>query len=88
MYQITNTSLIRGHSQIAMLGGRRDSSTGRYRHTGWRQAMLDAGLDPDAQVDMPELMTQADGRSAVPAILGAAERPTALSVSMIWWPLA
>ena len=77
MYQITKHLIDQGHSQIAMLGGRRDSSTGRYRHTGWRQAMLDAGLDPDAQVDMPELMTQADGRSAAPAILGAAERPTA-----------
>ena len=78
MYQITKHLIDQGHRQIAMLGGRRDSSTGRFRHTGWRKAMLDAGLDPDAQVDMPETDDPSRwpvGRSG--PILGAADRPTA-----------
>lgn len=76
-YKITRHLIDQGHRQIAMMGGRRDSSTGRYRHQGWRQALIDAGIDPDNQLDMPELMTQADGRAAVPAVLDAEERPTA-----------
>lgn len=77
-HRITKHLVEQGHSKIAMVGGRRDSSTGRYRHQGWRQALIEAGLDPEQQVDMPELMTQADGRAAVPAMLEAAERPTAV----------
>jgi DNA-binding LacI/PurR family transcriptional regulator len=77
-YQVTKHLIEQGHRQIAMVGGRRDSSTGRLRHMGWNEALIEAGLDPAAQIDMPELMTQADGRAAVPAILGAAERPTAV----------
>lgn len=61
-----------------MVGGRRGSSTGRYRNAGWRKALEEAGIDPASQLDLPELMTQADGRAAVPKILEAEHRPTAI----------
>lgn len=77
-YMMTKHLLAQGHRKIAMAGGRRDSSTGRYRNAGWRKALEEAGIDPDAQLDLPELMTQADGRAAVPAIMDAEERPTAI----------
>ncbi|MTI06878.1 LacI family DNA-binding transcriptional regulator [Roseibium denhamense] len=77
-YQITKHLIEQGHSKIAMVGGRRESSTGRFRASGWRTALEDAGLDPSAQIDLPELMTQADGRAAVQVILEAKERPTAI----------
>ncbi|MBO6508356.1 MAG: LacI family DNA-binding transcriptional regulator [Roseibium sp.] len=77
-HQITKHLIEQGHSKIAMVGGRRGSSTGRLRNTGWRQALSEAGIDPDKQIDLPELMTQADGRSAVPKILEAKDRPSAI----------
>lgn len=77
-YRMTQHVLSQGHRQIGMVGGRRQSSTGRDRHAGWRQALLDAGINPEEQLDIPELMTQADGRSAVPKILNLKDRPTAI----------
>ncbi|WP_208980409.1 LacI family DNA-binding transcriptional regulator [Stappia indica] len=75
---LTEHLIAQGHKHIAMVGGRRRSSAGRDRNLGWRQALEAAGLDPAAQVDIPELMTQADGRQAVPALLAANPRPTAV----------
>lgn len=77
-YRMTQHVLAQGHRQIGMVGGRRQSSTGRDRNAGWRQALVDAGINPDEQLDIPELMTQADGRSAVPKILNMKDRPTAI----------
>ncbi len=77
-YQITKHLIKQGHKDIAMVGGRRGSSTGRYRNAGWRKALEEAGIDPASQLDLPELMTQADGRAAVPKILEAEHRPTAI----------
>lgn len=77
-YQITKHLIEEGHTRIAMVGGRRESSTGRARNAGWRKALSEAGIDPASQIDLPELMTQADGRAAVPKILEADERPTAI----------
>jgi len=77
-YLVTKHLLEQGHRKIAMVGGRRQSSPGRDRNAGWRKAMIEAGIDPDGQLDIPELMTQADGRQVVPTILAAEERPTAI----------
>lgn len=75
---LTEHLIAQGHERIAMVGGRRRSSAGRDRNLGWRQALEEAGLDPAAQVDIPELMTQADGREAVPALLAARPQSTAV----------
>ncbi|PVB62455.1 LacI family DNA-binding transcriptional regulator [Labrenzia sp. 011] len=75
---ITKHLIDQGHTRIAMAGGRRASSTGRLRNAGWRKALDEADIDPDSQIDLPELMTQADGRAAVSEILGAKVRPTAI----------
>lgn len=77
-YAATKHLIDRGHRHIAMAGGRRATSPGRDRHAGWRKALEDAGIDPAQQLDLPELMTQADGREAVSSILNAAQRPTAV----------
>ncbi|WP_349358327.1 LacI family DNA-binding transcriptional regulator [Stappia sp.] len=75
---VTGHLIAQGHRRIAMIGGRRESSAGRARAAGWRAALADAGLDPAAQIDIPEAMTQADGRAVVPRLLAARPRPTAL----------
>ena len=77
-YRLTKHLLEQGHSNIAMVGGRRESSTGSFRNMGWRKALSEAGVNPDEQVDLPEMMTQADGREAVSKILQAEVRPTAV----------
>lgn len=77
-YLATKHLLAQGHTKIAMAGGRRESSTGQHRNEGWRNALEEAGIDYRSQLDLPELMTQADGRAAVPAIMEADERPTAI----------
>lgn len=77
-YAVTKHLIDQGHGRIAMVGGRRNSSAGRDRHAGWRKALEEAGINPTAQLDLPELMTQADGRKAVDAILSAEKRPTAV----------
>lgn len=77
-YAATKHLIDSGHRHIAMVGGRRATSPGRDRHAGWRKALEDAGIDPAQQLDLPELMTQADGRAAVSSILNAQQRPTAI----------
>lgn len=77
-YAVTKHLIEQGHRKIAMVGGRRESSAGRDRHAGWAKALTEAGIDPSAQVDVPELMTQADGREVVSRILEAPERPSAV----------
>ncbi|WP_346911566.1 LacI family DNA-binding transcriptional regulator [uncultured Roseibium sp.] len=77
-YAVTNHLVRQGHTSIAMVGGRRSSSTGRDRHAGWKRALEENGINPAAQLDLPELMTQADGRDAVGRVLDAPRRPTAV----------
>ncbi|MEJ8473157.1 LacI family DNA-binding transcriptional regulator [Roseibium algae] len=77
-YAVTKHLIDQGHEKIGMIGGRRESSAGRCRHHGWRKALTDAGIDATKQLDIPELMTQSDGRKIVPEILNAKNKPTAL----------
>ncbi|WP_068086900.1 LacI family DNA-binding transcriptional regulator [Polycladidibacter stylochi] len=77
-YMMTRHLIELGHAHIAMVGGRRSSSAGRDRNLGWRTALEDAGLDPDRQLDIPELMDRNDGVSVVADILEFKPRPTAV----------
>lgn len=77
-YAVTRHLLEQGHRQIAMVGGRRQSSAGRDRNAGWRRALQEAGIGPNSQLDIPELMTQADGRAVLPRLLVEEPRPTAV----------
>ena len=77
-YRITKHLLEQGHRCIAMVGGRRESSAGRDRNRGWRSALEDAGIDPNQQIDVPELMTQNDGRMIAQTLVTASPRPTAV----------
>ncbi|MGH0001787.1 LacI family DNA-binding transcriptional regulator [Pseudovibrio ascidiaceicola] len=77
-YRITKHLIEQGHTQIAMVGGRRGSSAGRDRNRGWRSALEDAGINADEQLDIPELMTQDDGRSIAKQIVQTDPRPTAV----------
>lgn len=70
--------IAQGHRVLAFVGGRRKTSAGRDRNGGFRAALVEAGLDPDAMLDIADSMTTAEGREAVPALLAARPRPTAV----------
>ncbi len=76
MYEITQLLIGKGHKDIAFVGGLRSTSSGRDRYAGFREAMTEAGLTP--VLDIPELMTQGDGRKAAEAIAAHSPRPTAV----------
>lgn len=76
MYEITRHLIAKGYRRLAILGGRRQTSAGRDRHGGFQAAMREAGLEPVA--DIPELMTQRDGRAATDRILALDPRPDAV----------
>lgn len=76
MYEITRLLIAKGHKDIAYVGGIRYTSSGRDRHAGFIEAMAEAGLTPAA--DLPELMTQGDGRRAADRLVQMTPRPTAV----------
>lgn len=76
MYEITRHLIEKGHRAIAFIGGRRHTSSGRDRHSGFMAAMREAGLEPVA--DIPELMNQGEGRAATEELLASQIRPTAV----------
>ncbi len=77
-YRITKHLIDQGHERIAMVGGRRGSSAGRDRNRGWRTALEDAGIKADEQIDVPELMTQDEGRTIAKQLVETDPRPTAV----------
>ncbi|MXN65252.1 substrate-binding domain-containing protein [Stappia sp. GBMRC 2046] len=77
-YAATKHLIESGHRRIAMVGGRRQTSVGQDRNRGWREALSDAGIDPDSQIDIPELMTRDEGYEIVPKLLEADSAPSAV----------
>ncbi|MBN8998483.1 MAG: substrate-binding domain-containing protein, partial [Rhizobiales bacterium] len=75
---LTRHLLDAGHRRIAFVGGRRATSAGRERHAGYVAAHRAAGVEVDAMLDIPEAMTQGDGRGAAAALLELRPLPTAI----------
>ncbi|WP_321343608.1 LacI family DNA-binding transcriptional regulator [Breoghania sp.] len=70
--------LAMGHRRIAFLGGRQQTSTGRDRVEGWREALAEGGVDPLSQLYVPELMTRGEGFAIAQAIALRKPRPDAV----------
>jgi LacI family transcriptional regulator len=64
-----------GHRQIAFLGLRQSLFTMQERYAGYRDALVDAGIRPDAYV---ECHSQEDTVTTVQALLAGSKAPTAL----------
>ncbi|SON57643.1 Degradation activator [Hartmannibacter diazotrophicus] len=77
-YDLTTHLISLGHKHIAMIGGRRKTSSGRDRYGGFLAAMEQAGLSVSETSDVPEIMTSAEGKAAVERLLLADPRPTAI----------
>ncbi|WP_069306648.1 LacI family DNA-binding transcriptional regulator [Methylobrevis pamukkalensis] len=77
-YDVTRHLIGLGHRHIAMIGGRRRTSSGRDRHSGFMAAMAEAGLSVVEGADIPEITNSAEGKAAVERILLHEPRPTAI----------
>ena len=71
----------RGHRRIGLISGPADSSTGRERLAGCREALLKAGITPASDLIRYGDYKQESGRSLALDLLSRAERPSALFVS-------
>lgn len=67
-----------GHRRIAFLGDQLSIATARERHTGYLEAMSDAGLAAPSRMIATGLHGTGTAEAAVRAILETAEPPTAL----------
>jgi LacI family transcriptional regulator len=67
-----------GHRRIAVLAGPESVSTSADRVTGYRWALLEAGVDPGAQQIIFGEYTEASGYEMTGRVLGIADRPTAI----------
>lgn len=67
-----------GHRRIAIVNGPAGNADARERRRGWHQALLDAGLEPSAALELPGDFSEASGFAAAQALLAARPRPTAV----------
>lgn len=67
-----------GHREIAYIGGRRETSTGRDRREGYLSAMRERGIEPEPAWQIGSESTRKAGYDSVRALLGAGIRPTGI----------
>ena len=67
-----------GHTRIMMLTGPRDVSTSYERVTGFRQALQEAGLEPETDNVVWGEYTHKSGRKMTEQVLASDQRPTAI----------
>ncbi|MEM0900370.1 MAG: LacI family DNA-binding transcriptional regulator [Pseudomonadota bacterium] len=74
----TNHLISLGHTDIAMIGGDDNTSTGRDRYNGYKQAMEKAGLKVREEWRISGPRTKAEGFEVAPQFLALSARPTAV----------
>ena len=74
---VTEHLLALGHRRIALAAGPERTWDARERRRGYRSAMIEAGLDPDA-LEVDGGFAREDGYAAAQALLERTPRPTAI----------
>ena len=77
-YRLVQLLIGLGHRQIAILSGPKIASTAEDRVTGYRQSMLEAGVDHRSQLVYYGAFTQSSGYEMARQALNISPRPTAL----------
>jgi DNA-binding LacI/PurR family transcriptional regulator len=78
--QMVEHLIAQGHRRISMIAGRfRQSDRSQLRFNGYRQAMLSAGLEPAAPLELS--FNQTDTRRELQDLLTSRSRPTAMFCS-------
>lgn len=70
-----------GHQRIAIIKGADGNYDAAERLRGYRKALKDAGLSPDASLEVSGDFTEASGHRAALGLAGLAEPPTAIFAS-------
>ena len=78
VYLATRHQIELGHRQIAFIGGRRETSTGRDRLAGYLMALDEAGIAADDQLQMGSQTTRKAGYDCILHMHKRGPRPTAI----------
>ena len=76
IYRATRYLIDLGHRDIAFIGGRRETSTGRDRREGYMAAMREAEIELDPAWQTGSEATRKAGYDSVRAMFAAGNRPT------------
>ena len=79
--EMTRHLLALGHERIAFVTGHPRQTASRLRLQGWREAMTQAGLQPDPKLVAAGLFTYRSGLDAAESLLALDPRPTAVFAS-------
>jgi LacI family transcriptional regulator len=80
-YALTEYLIALGHRRIGYLGGPRETTSGREREQGYRDAHLDAGVEVEEELVVPSHFTRRNAFANALRILGTDRLPTALVAS-------
>jgi DNA-binding LacI/PurR family transcriptional regulator len=80
-YQAASYLVALGHRRIAFVSGPAELGSVCERRRGYCDALVKAGIDPEAQLNLPGHFTEQFGASALPRLLAAQEPPTAAFVA-------
>jgi len=78
-YLVTKYLIEQGHKDIVLIGGTRQTSTGRARRKGFAKAFEQAGLAMPDRVDLETPYSRTAGFAAVEQILAQGKPPTAIA---------
>lgn len=78
---MTDHILMLGHERIGFIVGNENLSASERRLAGYRQALIDAGLGVDPDLESPGLFTYRSGLTAADRLLDLATPPTAIFAS-------
>jgi LacI family transcriptional regulator len=76
--RMTRHLLSHGHRRVAILAGAPRNVDARERLRGWRQALREAGIEPDPALVIQGDFTEASGYDGARRVLELRERPTAI----------
>jgi LacI family transcriptional regulator len=77
-WAMTRHLIARGHRRIAMITGTRRNLDAAERLRGYRAALRDAGIAPDATLELGGDFSEASGFAAATQLAGRRERPSAV----------
>jgi DNA-binding LacI/PurR family transcriptional regulator len=78
IYMATRHLLRSGHRDIAFIGGRRETSTGRDRRAGYLSALEEARIEPRPEFQMGSESTRIAGYQCIKVMVGKGIKPTAV----------
>jgi DNA-binding LacI/PurR family transcriptional regulator len=80
-YEATMHLIRLGHERIGFLGGSSDLVVTMDRVSGYRQALIDSGIDPDSNLEVFSFFLEQGGYLGMMRLLALADRPTAVLAS-------